>query len=76
MIKSKLGPGLVVRDVKLLESIIDEAITVVGTDYGMVLEYVSDKIVNGHYSDALKSNALRKGSWYRKKISDTLELRQ
>ena len=76
MIKSKLGPGLVVKDVIILEQYIDEAILEVGSDYGLVLENVSERILHSNCSDALKANAIGKGSWYRKKIFDTIELRK
>lgn len=77
MLKSKLGPGLVVKDVDMLNTFIEDAISDVGTDYGLVLECVSAKILSSNdCSPALKANAIRNGSWYRKKIFDEIELRK
>ena len=74
MIRSKYGPGVVVRDVEQLDALIQEAIAISGPDYGCVLNYVVLNITQGDYSNALKANALKSSSWFKKHIYDIVEL--
>lgn len=73
MIKSTSGPGMNSQDLNKLNSLIDEAITIVGTDYGLVLDYVTNKIEAGGYSTALKLNAKKHTSYFRMHIHEIVE---
>lgn len=73
MIKNKLGPGMNANDLKLFNILIEEALTIVGTDYGLVMDYVADKIEAGGYSTALKMNAKQKTNYFRMHINQIVE---
>lgn len=73
MIKSKLGYGMTTVDLNKLDKLIEEAIMIVGTNYGYVLDYVADKIEAGSYSTALKINAKKRSSYFRMHINDIVE---
>lgn len=74
MIRSRLGPGMVVSDVRVLDNMISEAVLIVGRNYSYVLDYVCTKIMNGEYSSALKANAIKKSSWFRMHIQNMLDV--